>query len=87
MKSLTVITALLLTCDKVDQLTLTDEDLLVPINVVRSTVENFLPLTGALGRKLLTPQQTKERFGPWLKIYDFLEKYDIFVSYHKGPQD
>jgi hypothetical protein len=28
-----------------------------------------------------------ERFGPWLKIYDFLEKYDIFVSYHKGPQD
>ena len=87
MKSLTVITALPLSSDKVNQLMLTDEDLLVPINVVRSTVENFLPLTGALGRKLLTPQQTKERFGPWLKMCEFLDRYDIFVSYHKGPQD
>jgi hypothetical protein len=87
MKSLTLITTLPLTSDKVKQLTLTDEDLFVPINVVRSTVENSLPLTGALGRTLLTPQQTKERFGPWLKIYDFLEKYDISLSYDKGPQD
>jgi len=87
MKSLTVFTALPLTNDKVDQLTLTDEHLLVPIDVVRSTVDNSLPLTGALGRKLLTSQQMKERFGPWLKIYEFLEKYDIFVSYHKGPHD
>ena len=87
MKSLTVITALPLSSDKVNQLMLTDEDLLVPINVVRSTVVNFLPLTGALGRKLLTPQQTKERFGSWLKMYKFLDRYDIFVSYHKGPQD
>jgi hypothetical protein len=66
---------------------LEDEDMLVPIDVVRSTVLKVLPLTRALGRTLLTPQQMKERFGPWLKIYDFLEKYDIFVSYHKGPQD
>ena len=44
-------------------------------------------MTGALNRLLLTPQQTRERFGPWLKIYEFQEKYDIFVSYHKGPQD
>jgi hypothetical protein len=89
MKSLTVITALplIIASDKVDQLTLTDEDLLVPIDVVRSTVDNLLPLTGALSRTLLTPQQMMERFGPWLKIYEFLEKYDIFVSYHKGPQD
>ena len=87
MKSLTVITALPLTNDKVDQLALKDEDLLVPINVVRSTVLEVLPLTGALGRKLLTPQQTKERFGPWLKMCEFLDRYDIFVSYHKGPQD
>ena len=88
MKSLTVITALHLTSDKVDQLAMKDEDLLVPIDVVRSTVKNSLPLTGPLGRKLLTPQQTMERFGPWLKIYDFLERYDIFVSYHKKePQD
>jgi hypothetical protein len=88
MKSLTVITALplIIASDKVDQLTLTDEDLLVPIDVVRSTVDNLLPLTGALSRTLLTPQQMMERFGPWLKIYDILEKYDIFVSYHKGPQ-
>ena len=88
MKSLTVITALPLTSDKVDQLALKDEDLLVPIDVVRSTVENSLPLTGPLGRKLLTHQQTKEKFGPWLKMYDFLERYDIFVSYYnKVPQD
>jgi len=87
MKSLTVFTALPLTNDKVDQLTLTDEHLLVPIDVVRSSVENSLPLTGALGRTLLTPQQSKERFRPWLKIYDFLEKYDVFVSYHKRSQD
>jgi hypothetical protein len=46
MKSLIVITALPLTSasDKVDQLTLKDEDLLVPINVVRSTVVKSLPL-------------------------------------------
>ena len=87
MKSLTVITALLLTCDKVDQLTLTDEDLLVPINVVRSTVLKVLPLPGALNRKLLTARQTKERFGSWLKMYEFLDRYDISLSYHKGPQD
>jgi len=87
MKSLTVITALPLTSDKVNQLMLKDEDMLVPINAVRSTVLEVLPLTGALNRKLLTPQQTKERFGPWLKMYDFLEKYDISLSYHKGPQD
>ena len=88
MKSLSVITALPLTSDKVNQLMLKDGDfLLVPIDVVQSTMENSLPLTGALGRTLLTPQQMMERFGPWLKIYDFLEKYDIFVSYHKGPQD
>jgi len=89
MKSLTVITTLPLTSttDKVDQLTLTDEDLLVPVVVVRSTVDNSLPLTGALGRTLLTHQQMMERFGPWLKIYEFLENYDIFVSYQKGPQD
>jgi len=89
MKSLTVITTLPLTStsDEVDQLTLTDEDMLVPIDVVRSTVDNLLPLIGVLGRTLLTPQQTKERFRPWLKIYDFLEKYDISLSYHKGPQD
>ena len=75
MKSLTVITALPLTSaiDKVDQLTLTDEDLLVHINVVRSTVLEVLPLTRALNRKLLTPQQMKEQFGPWLKMYEFLE--------------
>jgi hypothetical protein len=79
MKSLGVITLL--------PLTLADENLLVPIDVVRSSVENSLPLTGALGRTLLTPQQMMERFGPWLKIYDFEEKYDIFVSYQKGPQD
>ena len=49
MKSLTVITALPLTSasDKVDQLTLIDEDLLVPINVIRSTVDKSLPLIGA----------------------------------------
>jgi hypothetical protein len=89
MKSLTVITAVPLTSarDKVDQVTLTDEDLLVPIDVARSTVEEGLPLTGALDRKLLTHQQAKERFGPWLKMYDFLERYDIFVSYHEGSQD
>jgi hypothetical protein len=89
MKSLTVITTLPLTStsDKVDQLTFTNEDLLVPIFVVRSTVENSLPLIRALGRTLLTPQQTKERFGPWLKIYDFLDRYDISLSYHKRPQD
>jgi hypothetical protein len=87
MKSLTVITALPLTSYKVNQLMLKDEDMLVPIDVVRSTVLKVLPLTGASNRKLLTPQQMKERFGPWLKMYDFLEKYDIFVSYHKGPQD
>ena len=87
MKSLTVITALPLTSDKVDQLALKDADLLIPIDVVRSTVENSLPLTGSLGRKLLTPQQTVERFGPWLKMYNFLDRYDIFVSYQKGVQD
>jgi len=89
MKSLTVITALPLTSvsDKLGQLTLKDEDMLVPIDVVRSNVENSLPLTGALGRTLLTSQETKERYGPWLKMYDYLEKYDIFVSYQKGPQD
>ena len=88
MKSLTVITALPLTSDKVNQLMLKEEDfLLVPINVVRSTVLKVLPLTRALGRTLLTPQQMKERFGSWLKIYDCLEKYDISLSYHKGPQD
>ena len=75
MKALSVITTLPLTSvsDEGDQLTLKDKDMLVPIDVVRSTVENSLPLTGALGKKLLTPQQTKERFGPWLKMYDFLE--------------
>jgi hypothetical protein len=83
-----VITALPLTSDKVNQLMLKDEDfLLVPIDVVRSTVENFLPLTADLDGKSLTHQQTKERFEPWLKIYEFLLTYDIFVSYHKGPQD
>jgi hypothetical protein len=84
-----VITALPLpsVSDKVDQLTLTDKDMLVPIDVVRSTVDNSLPLTGALGRKLLNPQQTKESFGPWLKMYEFLDRYDISLSYHKGPQD
>ena len=88
MKSLTVITALSLISDKVDQLALKDEDLLVPIDVVRSTLANSLPLTGASNRTLLTHQQTMERFGPWLKIYEFLERYDIFVSYHKKePQD
>ena len=88
MKSLSVITALPLTSDKVNQLMLKDGDfLLVPIDVVQSTMENSLPLTGALGRTLLTPQQTKKRFGPWLKIYDFLEKYDISLSYREGPQD
>jgi hypothetical protein len=83
MKSLTVTTALPLTSasDKVKDI------LLVPIDVVRSTVENFLPLTADLDGKSLSHQQTKERFGPWLKIYEFLEKYDIFVSYQKGPQD
>ena len=84
MKSLTVITALPLSSDKN---MLKDEDMLVPIDVLRSTVLKVLPLTIALGKTLLTHQQMKERFGPWLKIYDFLEKYDIFVSYHKGPQD
>jgi hypothetical protein len=88
MKSLTVITALPLTSDKVNQLMLKDEDfLLVPIDVVRSTVENFLPLTADLDGKSLSHQQTKDRFGPWLKIYEFLLTYDIFVSYHKEPQD
>ena len=89
MKSLTVITTLPLTStsDEGDQLTLANEDLLVPIVVVRSTVDNSLPLTGALGKNLLTLQQTKERFGPWLKMYEFLERYDIFMSYHKGSQD
>ena len=87
MKSLTVITALPLTNDKVDQLALKDEDLLVPIDVVRSTVKNSLPLTGAFNRILLTPEQTKERFRPWLKMYEFLQRYDIFVSYHRGSQD
>jgi hypothetical protein len=71
----------------VDQLALKDEDLLLPIDVVRSTVEKSLPLTGAFNRILLTPQQSKERFRPWLKMYEFLERYDIFVSYHKGSQD
>ena len=78
MKTLTVITALRL---------ITDEDLFVPIDVVRSAVEKSLPLFGARNRTLFTAQQTKERFGPWLKIYNFLNRYDIFVSYHKGPQD
>ena len=87
MKSLTVITALPLTCDKVNQLALKDEDLLVPIDVVRFTVENSLLLTGALDRKLLTSQQIKERFGPWLKMYEFLDRYDIYLSYQKGSQD
>ena len=88
MKSLTVITALPLTSDKVNQLMLKDEDfLLVPIDVVRSTVENFLPLIAHLDGKSLSHQQTKERFGPWLKIYEFLERYDISLSYHKKPQD
>jgi len=89
MKSLSVITTLPLTStsDKVDQLTLTDENLLVPIDVFRSAVANSLPLTEVLGRTLLTPQQTKERFGPWLKMYEFLDIYDISLSYHKGPQD
>ena len=87
MKSLTVITALPLTSDKVNQLMFKDEDLLVPIDVVRSTVNNSLPLPAELGGKSLTHQQTKERFGPWLEIYEFLLSYDIFVSYHKGPQD
>jgi hypothetical protein len=80
MKSLTVITALPLTSD---QLALKDDNMLVPIDVVRNTVLTSLSLTGALNRLLLTPQQTRERFGPWLKIYEFQEKYDIFVSYHK----
>ena len=85
MKSLTVITALPLTSvsDKLGQLTLKDEDMLVPIDVVRSNVENSLPLTGALGRTLLTSHETKERYGPWLKMYVYLEKYYIFVSYQK----
>ena len=87
MKSLTVITALPLTSDKMNQLMLKDEDMLVPIDVVRSTVLKVLPLTGALNKKLLTSQQTKERFGPWLKMYEFLDRYDISLSYHKGPQD
>ena len=89
MKSLSVITTLPLTSASYegDQLPLTDEHLLVPIDVVRSSVENSLPLTGALGRTLLTHQRMMERFGPWLKIYDFQEKYDICVSYQKGPQD
>jgi len=50
MKSLTVITALPLTSasDKVDQLKLTDEDLLVPITVVRSSVNKSLHLRRTL---------------------------------------
>ena len=87
MKSLTVITALPLTSDKMNQLMLKDEDMLVPFDVVRSTVLKVLPLTGALNKKLLTSQQTKERFGPWLNMYEFLDRYDISLSYHKGPQD
>jgi hypothetical protein len=71
----------------VNQLMLKDDDMLVPIDVVRNTVLTSLSLTGALNRLLVTPQQTRERFGPWLKLFEFLEKYDIFVSYHKGPQD
>ena len=87
MKSLTVITALPLTTEIVDQITLKDEDLLVPIEEVRRTVDKSLPLTGALGRSLLTPELTQKQYGPWLKIYIYLENYDIFVSYRWGPQD
>ena len=81
MKSLAVFTALPLTSDEVNHLTL------VPIDEVRRNVENSLSLTGASNKTLLNPQQTKERFQPWLKMYEFLERYDIFVSYHKGPHD
>ena len=77
MKSLTVITALPLTSDKVNQLMLKDEDfLLVPIDVVRSTVLKVLPLTADLGGKLLTPQKMMERFGLWLKNWkEFISDY------------
>ena len=83
MKSLTVITALPPTSDKMNQLMLKDEDfLLVPIDVVRSTVKNSLPLTGALGRTLLTPQQMMERFGPWLKNWkEFISDYKKDIGY------
>jgi len=87
MNCLTVFTALPLTSDKIDALTLKDEDLLVPIQIIRSSVENSFPLTGALGRSILDSKQTKERFGPWLKIYESLDEYDIFVSYREEPQD
>ncbi len=81
MKSLYVITTLPLSS------TMKDDDLLVPIDVVQISGENSLPLTGALNRTSLTPQQMMERFGPWLRIYNFLEKYDIFVSYYKEVLD
>jgi hypothetical protein len=87
MKSLTVITAFSLITDECEQLSLKAEDLFVPIDAVRGAVEKSLPLYGAKNKTLFTPQQTKKRFRPWLKIYNFLKRYDIFVSYHKGPQD
>ena len=87
MKSLTVITALPLTTEIVDQITLKDEDLLVPIGEVRSTVDNCLPLTGVLGRLLLTPELTQKIYGPWLKIYVYLENYDnTFTTRNSEPQ-
>jgi len=96
MKSLRCFSALYYDCDTVsnhegDVSTLSSETasagILIPLNQLREVASSRSVLNKPGGRKLLSDEDVRRLYEPWLQLYDLRSEYDFFVSYRWGLHD
>jgi hypothetical protein len=95
MQSLDCFTALMYTSDPSGmssystflEYSCSDEFLLLPLENVRTVVDNKATINKHGGRRLLDERDIKSRYSQWLLNNDLLEAYDFFISYRWGRND
>lgn len=60
---------------------------LLPLDVIHGLIHTRSELHRVGGRRLLTDAEAKARYGCWIRSYELLENYDVFISYRWGDLD
>jgi GTPase SAR1 family protein len=62
-------------------------EVLVPLQLARDAAVGETVLTWRGGRVMLTEEQVRAQYAPWLQLYGLKATYDVFISYRWGSYD
>jgi len=62
-------------------------EVLIPLSYLNDAARNKFTLGGRGGRSIMTANEVRANYGPWVRMYEAKDRYDLFLSYRWNMYD